>query len=166
MLMPQRLEWHLNRNHIAYSLILHGPTPSAQAAASLMHIPGKTVAKSIALRVREKVLLAIVPASYLINFEKLSAILGDRVQLLEEERCGEEFPDCETGAIPSFGELYGVPVFLDTALAEDEEIVFGAGTLSDSVRMSNADFVRLVKPTICSFAEKCSDVARLGKAQA
>jgi Ala-tRNA(Pro) deacylase len=156
MLMPQRLEWHLNRNHIAYSLILHGSTPSAQVAASLMHIPGKTVAKSVALRVREKVLLAILPASYFIDFEKLSAILGDKVQLLEQEECGEEFPDCETGAIPPFGELYDVPVFLDTALAEDEEIVFGAGTLSDSVRLSKADFVRLVKPTTCSFAEKPS----------
>lgn len=166
MLMPQRLEWHLDRNHIAYSLILHGPTPSAQVAASLMHIPGKTVAKSVALRVREKVLLAILPASYFISFEKLSEILGDSVQLLEQEKCNEEFPDCETGAIPPFGELYDVPVFLDAALAEDPEIVFGAGTLSDSVRMSNADFVRLVKPTICSFAEKSSSTPASSKAQA
>jgi prolyl-tRNA editing enzyme YbaK/EbsC (Cys-tRNA(Pro) deacylase) len=63
MLMPERLEAHLDRNHIAYSLILHGPTPSAQVAASLMHISGKTVAKSVALLAGEKVVLAILPAS-------------------------------------------------------------------------------------------------------
>jgi Ala-tRNA(Pro) deacylase len=166
MLMPERLESHLDQNHIAYSLILHGPTPSAQVAASLMHLPGKAVAKSVALCTREHVLLAILPASYRINFEKLSAVVGDKVQMLEQEKCNEEFPDCETGAIPPFGELYDVPVFLDAALAEDAEIVFGAGTLSESVRMGSADFVRIVKPKICSFAEESSRVSTLREAQA
>jgi Ala-tRNA(Pro) deacylase len=154
MLMPERLESHLDQNHIAYSLILHVPTHSAQVAASLMHFPGKEVAKTVALCAGEKVLLAVLPASYHINFEKLSAMVGDRVQLLEQEKCNEAFPDCEAGAIPPFGELYGVPVFLDDTLAEDAEIVFGAGTLSESVRMGSADFVRLVKPKVCSFAER------------
>ncbi|MFI5058293.1 MAG: aminoacyl-tRNA deacylase [Candidatus Acidiferrales bacterium] len=65
-----------------------------------------------------------------------------------------DVPDCEAGAIPPFGELYGVPVYLDEALAEDVEIIFGTGTLSESVRMGNGDFVRLVKPKVCSFAER------------
>ena len=166
MLMPQRLEWHLNRNHIAYSLILHGPTPSAQVAASLMRLPGKAVAKSVALCTREHVLLAILPASYFINFEKLSAIVGYKVQLLDQEKCNEEFPDCETGAIPPFGELYDLPVFLDGALVEDAEIIFGAGTLSESVCMSNTDFIGIVKPQICSFAVKSSDDSVLRNAHA
>jgi Ala-tRNA(Pro) deacylase len=154
MLMPERLESHLDYNHIAYSLFLHVPAHNAQVAASSMHFLGKEVAKTVALCSGEKVLLAILPASYHINFDKLSAIVGDRVQLLEQVRCTEMFPDCETGAIPPFGELYGVPVFLDKALAELAEIVFGAGTLSESVLMSTADFLRLVKPKIGSFAEK------------
>jgi Ala-tRNA(Pro) deacylase len=154
MLMPKRLESHLDNNHVAYSLILHVPTHSAQVAASLMHFPGKEVAKTVALCAGEKVFLAILPASHHINFEKLSAIVGDRVQLLEQQKCNEAFPDCETGAVPPFGELYGLPVFLDEALAEDEQIVLGAGTLSESVRIGSADFVRLVKPKICFFAEK------------
>jgi len=154
MLMPERLESHLDYNHIAYSLFLHVPAHSAQLAASSMHFPGREVAKTVALCVGEKVFLAVLPASYHINFDKLSAIVGDRVQLLEQERCTEMFPDCETGAIPPFGELYGVSVFLDETLAELAVIVFGAGTLSESVRMSTADYLRLVKPKICSFAEK------------
>jgi len=64
------------------------------------------------------------------------------------------FPDCQPGAVPPFGELYGLPVYLDEALTGIREIVFSAGTLSDGVRMSNADFTRLVKPLVCSFADK------------
>ncbi len=154
MLMPERLESHLEQHHIAYSLILHVRAHSAQAAASIMHIPGKEVAKTVALCAGEKTLLAVLPASYHINFEKLSAIAGEKVQLMEEQECNEFFPDCEAGATPPFGELYDVPVYMDQALADDPEIVFGAGTLSESIRMGNADFVRLVEPKICSFAEK------------
>ncbi len=165
MFMPERLESHLVDNHVPYSLILHGPTPSAQVAASLMHVPGKAVAKTVALRAGENVFLALLPASYRINFEKLSAKLGKPVQLLEQDLYGEEFPDCETGAIPPFGELYDVPVFLDEALAEDPEIVFSAGTLCESVRIANADFIRLANPKICSFAEKPSSAPTSRNAQ-
>ena len=154
MLMPERLESHLAQEHIPYSLVLHGPARSAQVAASFMHLPGKEVAKSVALCAAGKPLLAVLAASYRINVAKLSAILREKVQLMEEQKCNELFPDCEAGAIPAFGELYDVPVYMDQELADDPEIVFSAGTRSDSVRMGNADFVHLVKPRVCSFAEK------------
>jgi len=164
MLMPERLESHLAQYHIAYSLILHGPAHSAQLAASFMHIPGKQVAKTVALCAGEKPLLAVLPASHYINFATLSAIAGEKVQLMEEQKCNELFPDCETGAIPPFGELYDVPVYMDQALADDPEIVFSTGTASYSVRMGNADFVHLVKPTVCSFAEKNLEASKLSNA--
>jgi len=85
---------------------------------------------------------------------------------LEPEKCNETFPDCEAGAIPPFGELYGVPVYLDEALAEDAEIVLATGTLSESLRMGNGDFIRLVKPKICSFAEKAWSASGLREALA
>ncbi len=154
MVMPARLQSHLDQNHIAYSRVFHIPTYSAQLAASIMHVPGKEVAKTVALYAGSKALLAVLPASYHINLEKLAAIVGANLQLMEEQKCNKLFPDCEAGAIPPFGELYGLPVYLDEALAEDPEIIFGAGTLSEGIRMGNADFVRLVKPTVCSFAEK------------
>lgn len=154
MLMPERLESHLEQNHVPYSLVLHVPVHSAQVAASIMHVAGKEVAKTVALRSGGKTLLAVLPASFHINLPKLSAIVGEKVELMPEQKCSEEFPDCEAGAIPPFGELYGVPVYMDQVLANDPEIVFGAGTLSESVRVSAADFVRLAKPEICSFAEQ------------
>jgi len=154
MLMPQRLESHLNVNHIPYSLIFHPPADSAQAAASAMHQPGKEVAKAVALQAGNREILAVLPASYRINLEKLSVIVGAKVTLMDEEQFSELFPDCERGVIPAFGELYGVPVYLDEALAEDPEIILSAGTYCDCVRLGNVDFVHLAEPQVCSFAEK------------
>lgn len=128
-----------------------------------MHVPGREVAKAVALCAGEQALLAVLPASYHINFEKLSRVVGKNVQLMEEQKCREVFPDCEDGAIPPFGELYDVPVYMDQALADDPEIVFGGGTLSESLRMGNVDFIRLAKPKICSFAERTWGTSRVGR---
>jgi len=112
------------------------------------------------LRSGEQVLLAVLPASYHVNLRSLGKVIGSPVELLDERECYKLFPDCQPGAVPPFGELYGLPVYLDEALAEDPEIIFSAGTLSDAIRMGNADFVHLVKPRICSFAEKGEAMSR------
>lgn len=154
MLMPRRLESHLDVKRIPYSMIFHAPADSAQMAASAMHLSGKAVAKAIALRAGAREILAVLPASHRINFEKLSAIVGTEVRLMDEDAFSELFPDCERGVISPFGELYGVPVYLDEALAEDPEIILSAGTYCDCVRMGSVEFVHLAEPQICSFAEK------------
>lgn len=154
MAMPARLKSELDQSHIAYSAVSHVPTQLAQFTASMIHVPGKKVAKTVVLRSGWRMFLAVLPASYRINFSRLAAIIGAPVQLVEEQEYKRLFPDCERGAIPPFGELYGLPVFLDETLAEDPQIIFNAGTCSDSVRISNADFIRLVKPKIWKFAEK------------
>ena len=159
MTMPASLRTHLEKTHIKYSLVSHVPARSSQYAASLLHRPGKEVAKTVVLRAGKRVLLAVLPGSYHINLEKLAAVAGAPVELVGERECYKLFPDCQPGAIPPFGEVYGLPVYLDGTLSENPEIVFCAGTLSDGIRMGNADFVRLAKPRICSFAEK-GEIAR------
>ena len=131
----------------------HVPARSSQYAASLLHVPGKEVAKTVVLRAGEQVLLAVLPASYHVNLEKLAGAVGTPVKLIEEKECYQLFPDCQHGVVPPFGELYGLSVYLDESLADAPEIIFSAGTLSDGIRMGNADFVHLVKPRICSFAD-------------
>jgi len=155
MLMPRRLESHLDTKHIPYSMIFHAPADSAQMVASAMHLPGNAVAKAVALQAGARGILAVLPASCRINFKRLSAIAGAEVRLMDEETFSELFPDCERGVISPFGELYGVPVYLDEALAEDPELVLSAGTHCDCVRIGSVDFVHLAEPQICSFAEKC-----------
>ena len=159
-MIPSRLKTHLEDAHVSYTLVPHAPARSAQYAAAVLHAPGKVVAKSVAMRAGQQVLLAVLPASYHVDLKKLAASVGGPVELLSEPDCYKLFPDCQPGAIPPFGELYGLPVYLDDALAEDPEIIFSAGTLSDGVRMGNADFVHLVKPKICSFAEKGDPMSR------
>jgi len=152
--IPSRLKSHLEQAHVGYTPVSHVPTAGSQYAAMVMHIPGKEVAKTVALRSGRENILAVLPASYHINFKKLSSITGQPVVLLDEDRCSRLFPDCDPGAVPPFGELYHMPIYLDQALAEDPEIIFSAGTHTDGVRMASADFVRLAKPRVCSFSEK------------
>jgi len=153
MSISTRLKSVLDSNHIQYSPISHTPTYSAQYSAAVMHAPGKDVAKTVVLRAGKQNLIALLPAPCRVNLHKLSAAVGAPVTILDEQECNKLFPDCEPGAVPPFGELYGLPVYMDSALAADPEIILSAGTHSDAVRLLSADFVRLVKPKVCSFAE-------------
>ncbi len=154
MTIPARLKSHLDEAHVSYIPVPHVPTSGSQYSAMVLHVPGKDVAKTIVLHAGKRKLLAVLPASYHIDLKKLAGIVGSPVELLEERQYSRFFPDCEPGAVPPFGELYHLPVFLEKSLAGDPEIIFNAGTHTDAIRMSNADFLRLAKPRVCSFAEK------------
>jgi Ala-tRNA(Pro) deacylase len=154
MSMSRRLESHLTKHHVAYGRVFHPPIHGAQRTASVMHFPGKEVAKTVALRAGHKTFLAVLPASHHINLQRLSRVVGSKVHLLDEKRRAELFADCEAGAVPPFGELYGLPVYMDQALIENAEIVFCAGSLSEGIRMGNVEFMHLVKPKVGEFSEK------------
>jgi len=153
MSISSRLKSVLDSHRVPYTPISHTPTYSAQFAAAVMHEPGKDVAKSVVLRSGKKNLIALLAAPRHINLQKLSVVVGAPVTILEEQECNKLFPDCEPGAVPPFGELYGLPVYMDTALAADPEIILSVGTHADAIRLLSADFIRLVKPKICAFAE-------------
>ncbi len=154
MSIPVHLKEQLEKAHASYSPVSHIPARSSQYAASLLHVPGKEVAKTVVLCAGTQVLLAVLPASHLVSLEKLAGIVGTPVKLVEEQECYRLFPDCQHSAVPPFGELYGLPVYMDKTLADSPEIIFSAGTLTEGIRMGFAEFVHLVKPRICSFAEK------------
>jgi len=154
MSISSKLQTILDKNQVRYSRVSHVPTYGAQFAAAVMHAPGKEVAKTVVLRSGKRRLLAVLPAPYHVDLQRLAAIVGGPVTVMEEKECDKLFPDCEHGAVPPFGELYGLPVYMDKALEEDLEILVNAGTRSDAIRMSSADFIRIVKPNVCSFATK------------
>jgi len=153
MSMPAKLRSHLEAVRAAYVPMSHIPARSSQYAASLLHVPGRQVAKTVALRAGKQIVLAVLPASYHLNLDKLTTMLGTPVNLVEEQECYRLFPDCQPGTVPPFGELYNLPVYIDKSLAAASEIIFSAGTLSESIRMSSDEFMRLAKPQLCSFAE-------------
>jgi len=154
MTMPAKVKSLLEENQIPYSVSSHAPTYTAQEEADALHLSGKEVAKTVVVRAGDELVLAVVPAPYRVNFRKLEDVLGAPVRLASEQEFVGLFPDCELGAAPPFGALYSLRVIIDESLANDEEIIFTAGTHRESLRMRFSDFSTLVRPQIGSFAEK------------
>jgi Ala-tRNA(Pro) deacylase len=150
-----RLEGYLREHRVPFEAQHHPRVVTAQEVAASEHVPGKMLAKTVMVIADGKLTMLALPASYQVDLEKVPAALGaGEVRLAEEEEFEGTFPDCEVGAMPPFGNLYGVPVFAEEALAEDETIVFRAGTHTDTMSVKYADFERLVGPTVAEFARR------------
>ncbi len=152
--MSARLKTYLDDNKIHYTMMSHSPAYTAQSAAATLHVPGKELAKTVVVSTADQPALAVLPASFHVNLKKLGELLGKPARLASEQEFISLFPDCELGAMPPFGQLYKLPVYVDRALEADEEIVFNAGTHRDAVRMKYADFKRLASPRVADFAAK------------
>ncbi len=154
MSISTRLKTLLDENQIPYTAMPHTTAYTAQGTAATMKVSGKELAKTVVVRADDSFVLAVLPAAHHASMEKLSGLLGKPARLATEQEFGELFPDCELGAMPPFGELYGLPIYVDESLAADEEIVFNAGTHHDAIRLRYADFAKLAKPVVCTFASK------------
>jgi Ala-tRNA(Pro) deacylase len=144
----------LNQHHIKYIIIKHSSAFTAQEIAASAHISGKELAKTVMIKFDGKMAMAVLPASYKISFEDLKEVLGvEKVRLAYEQEFMDKFPDCEVGAMPPFGNLYGMEVYVAESLADDEEIVFNACSHTELIGMNYVDFEELVKPTRMKFSE-------------
>jgi Ala-tRNA(Pro) deacylase len=146
--MPVRkLKEYLDSNGIKYVSIFHSPTYTAQEVAARVHIHGKQLAKTVMVKMDGKMAMVILPASRQVDFDYLKKETGmHKVELAKEEDFQELFPECEIGAMPPFGNLYGMEVYIDQTLKEDEEIAFSAGTHTELIKLPFADYQRLVHP--------------------
>ena len=145
----------MDANNVKYVVISHSLAFSAQEVAALVHMPGREMAKTVMVSVRGKLVMAVLPASFNIDFTRLSMAIGtDNVYLATEGEFKECFPDCEAGAMPPFGNLYDIDVYVAESLAEDDEIAFNAGSHTDLVKMACAEFAGLVKPRTISFTNQ------------
>ncbi len=146
--MPvKKLKEFLNSNKIEYITINHSLAYTAQRIAASAHIPGKEVAKTVIIKADEKLIMAVLPASCKINMELLKdSINAKQIEIAQEKDFGLLFPECEVGAMPPFGNLYGMEVYVAEKLTMDEEIAFNAGTHRELIKLAYKDFERLVKP--------------------
>ena len=153
--MPiQKLKNFLDENGVHYVSIRHSPAMTAQEVAASAHIPGKEVAKVVMVLLDHVMAMAVLPASYKVDFTLLKEASGAReARLATEGEFGEKFPECELGAMPPFGNLYGMAVWVAESLAEDAEISFNAGSHSELIKMAYEDFDRLVRPMVIRFSE-------------
>ena len=152
--MPiKKLKEFLDSHEVEYVTISHSKAFTAQKIAASAHIPGKELAKTVMVIIDGKMAMAVLPASYKVDFDLLKKVTKtQKVELATEEEFRDIFPQCDIGAMPPFGNLYGMDVFVAQSLAEDEEIAFNAGFHTELVRMSYKDFERLVKPKVLKFS--------------
>ncbi len=148
--MPlERLKQFLDTNAVKYVTVKHSPAYTAQEVAALAHVPGKEWAKTVMVKLDGRMAMAVVPASCRVIFDLLRQASSARDAELANEREFQDLcPGCETGAMPPFGNLFGMDVYVDEALAQDPEIAFNAGSHTEMVRLPFADFARLVKPKV------------------
>ena len=151
--MPaKQLTEFLQNEHVKYDSILHSTAYTAQEVAASAHITGKELAKTVIVELDGKMAMAVLPANRKIVLQDLREVTGsDQVKFATEEEFRVKFPECETGAMPPFGNLYGMDVYLAESLTANREIAFNACTHSEVIRMSLTDFERLVHPKIVSF---------------
>ena len=152
--MPiQKIKQFLDDQSVQYVTISHSPAFTAQKIAAAAHIRGKELAKTVMLKVDGEMAMAVLPGSMRVDFELLKVLTAAKqIELASEEEFENLFPECETGAMPPFGNLYGMDVYVAEALGEDEEIAFNAGSHTELIRMKYADFERLVEPKLGKFA--------------
>jgi Ala-tRNA(Pro) deacylase len=143
-----KLREFLDSHQVKYVAIDHSRAYTAQEIAASAHVPGDRLAKTVMVRLDGKMAMAVLPASAKVDFERLEQEAGAKsAELASEPQFRDRFPDCEVGAMPPFGNLYGMDVYADKRLRADE-IAFNAGSHTQLIRMSYEDFERLVQPKI------------------
>jgi Ala-tRNA(Pro) deacylase len=151
--MPvKQLKEFLDREKIKYVSIVHSTAYTAQEVAASAHITGKELAKVVIVELDHRMAMAVLPANRKIVLQDLREVTGsEEVKFASEEEFKKRFPDCETGAMPPFGNLYGMDVYLAEELMHHDEIAFNAGSHTEVIKMAYKDFDRLVRPRVMSF---------------
>ncbi len=147
-----RLKEYLDSHKVKYATISHAPAYTAGEIAAEAHISGKELAKTVMVKLDGKLAMAVLPADCKIDFQLLKEVTGaNRVELAHEQEFKDRFPDCEVGAMPPFGNLYDMDVYVEEALSWDDEIGFNAGTHSEIVKLAYKDYENLVHPKVVHF---------------
>jgi Ala-tRNA(Pro) deacylase len=153
MPIPAHISRYLDSRHVTYQSCTHSRAYTAQGTAQAQHLSGKKLAKVVIVTIdNRKLIMAVVPANYRVDLERLGQLLHTTwIRLASEEEFRDAFPDCELGAMPPLGNIYHLDVWVDEVLKSYADIAFNAGTHSELIQMSFADFEQLVHPQIAAF---------------
>jgi Ala-tRNA(Pro) deacylase len=142
-----KLKDYLDEQNIKYISIIHSQAYTAQETAQSAHIPGREMAKTVIVKINDKMAMVVLPASEKVDLDLVKgATHAESVQLADEREFEKLFSNCEIGAMPPFGNLYGMPVYVEESLGENENIAFNAGSHTELIKLSFKDFERLVHP--------------------
>jgi Ala-tRNA(Pro) deacylase len=152
-MISKRLKALLEDNGIPFEVVPHDPAYTAQQLAAGLHVPGRELVKAVVVRLDGRYALAAVPAHRLVDVKALARVAGAaRCQLATEAEFRDLFPECEVGAMPPVGRLYGLPTYVDEEVTRDESVVANAGTHAEALRVRYEDLARVVRPTVGRFA--------------
>lgn len=148
--MPiERIKNYLDEHGVKYVVTQHSPAYTSQEVAAEAHVPGRHFAKTVTVRIDDRLAMAVLPATDQVNLDRLAHSVGAKaVELASEEEFADRFPGCELGAMPPFGNLFDMEVFVSPHLAEADEIAFNAGTHTEVMKIAYNDFARLVNPAV------------------
>jgi Ala-tRNA(Pro) deacylase len=153
MSVPRKITEFLDSHHVGYQYCTHSPAYTAQGLAHVQHVSGKELAKVVMVVAGGRMVMTVLPGSHRIDLDLLGQLLNVHpVRLATEEEFKDLFPDCDLGAMPPFGSLYDLDMWVDTVLKEHPTITFNAGTHVDTIQMFYADFERLMQPKLGSFS--------------
>ena len=153
MAIAQLIGNFLRRERVPYTVFTHRAAYTAQHEAEVSHIKGRHWAKIVVCFADAEPIQAVLPADLMVDLERLGTLArAQTVRLATEAEMVTFYPECESGAMPPFGPLYGQRVFADTSLAGDPEMAFNAGTHTDAICMHYNDFAEIVKPIVGAFA--------------
>jgi len=159
MSISRTLNVYLDHERVHYDVLPHPEAFRAAEIAHTLQTPEKEMAKVVIVKAQERFVMTVLPANSNVDLHRLRTVFATHsVRLATEDEITGLFPDCELGAMPPFGNLYGLPVYVDQSLTEDEEIVFQAGTHSDAIRMRYWDFASLAFPVVAEFHRSPSEV--------
>jgi len=160
MAIPQRIRDYLDSQNVPYEMLHHSQAFTAQEVAHSLHVSGKKCVKVVIARGDNKPVMAVVPASHRLIVQELkSALKVNQLEMVVESELAGLLPDCDLGAIPPFGNLYGIGVWVDRAVANAENIVCCAGTHEECIRMRYSDFAKLTQPLLGHFSEPATALA-------
>jgi Ala-tRNA(Pro) deacylase len=154
MEIPKQLIACLDGNKVSYEVLKHPEAITAQRIAQAEHVKGRHHAKVVMVKSGDQHLMMVLPADHQIDLEKVEKAIGKAVSLDNEQEFKTLFSDCAIGAMPPFGNLYGLPTYVEQSLAEQDYIVFEAGTHTDAIKMSYRDYEKIVKPNVNDLAVK------------
>jgi Ala-tRNA(Pro) deacylase len=144
----------LKENKVQYEILHHSEAVTAQRIAQAEHVKGRHHAKVVIMKAGDQHLMLVLPADHYVDLEKIERVVGKPVSFDHENEFKSLFPDCVIGAMPPFGNLYGLPTYVDKSLSEQDYIVFEAGTHTDAIIMNYRDYENIVKPKVADLAIK------------
>lgn len=157
--MPiNKLKEFLDSSGVKYVMVSHSTAYTAQEIAATAHIPARELAKTVMVKIDGKMAMAVLPASFKVEFDKLKDSSGaSSTELASEQEFKDMFPECEVGAMPPFGNLYGMDVYVEKSLTEDDQIAFNAGSHKELMKLAYSDYAKLVEPKVAEFGSKMTN---------